>query len=448
MGVEKTPPYRHARQEDLPRHPRDGGNRARAKNLAMLAVISSELWRQLAPACISFFRPILLLSFVVLTAGIGLLDKQHCANIMMVLMRKSTLLLSVVLSTASAFAPRSSSFGVSSSSSSSSTQSQTALYISSWGTKGPPAFRQQERGNPEDRIQDYLPEPGPVEARANIDATCLVSGCCHAKDRTDQFLFDLLNHQDSAFEFEKIVAFVDDIKFAKKRLLSRSARYTGLLDKLDFMQAEDTSGGGLPTAEQLKDVKSWLAVLETDNIEKCKEIAAIAGSVDSLENVAILLQNANELEAAACQTVVDALKSSGKQYTVVAVGKIEDRPEGQFAYHYGEFGADDAVLPAKAVFSREESYRMITELLQLEAGVNKALTFAEVYNVNVTEARLIKGLREAGYARPQEIDHMVREGPKVRTEICLGVLKSQQMILTCRAHLISHIIGLFIFLYL
>lgn len=71
-------------------------------------------------------------------------------------------------------------------------------------------------------------------------------------------------------------------------------------------------------------------------------------------------------------------------------------------------------MPAKSVFSREEAYRMVTELLQLEAGVNKALAFAEVYNVNATEAKLVKGLREAGYARPQEIDHMIREGPEVR----------------------------------
>merc|ERR1711935_718252 len=51
------------------------------------------------------------------------------------------------------------------------------------------------------------------------------------------------------------------------------------------------------------------------------------------------------------------------------------------------------------------------ETLQLEAGANKALTFSEVYETNTTEAKLIKGLREAGYARCQEIDHMLRDGP-------------------------------------
>ena len=39
-------------------------------------------------------------------------------------------------------------------------------------------------------------------------------------------------------------AFVDDEKFAKKRLLSRHARYTGLLDKLEFLEASEP--GALP----------------------------------------------------------------------------------------------------------------------------------------------------------------------------------------------------------
>ena len=296
----------------------------------------------------------------------------------------------------------------------SSTSSPTRLFISSWGTKGPPTRWQSDAKDIEKRIQDYLPEPDAVEARANIDGTITVSGAVNDKERTDQFLFDLLNHEDSAFEFDRIVAFVNDAAFSEKRLLSRSARYTGLLDKLDFVQA--STPGALPTAEQLKGSKSWLAVLSGDKmIQQCQEIASTAAQVEDLENVAILLTDANELPSSECQAVVDSLKSTNKQYTLVAVGRLEDHPEGKTAYHYGTFGSEDAVLPAKAIFSRQEAHRMVTELLQLECGVNQALTFAEVYNANVTEAKLIKGLREAGYARPQEIDHMIRQGPKVRT---------------------------------
>ena len=65
--------------------------------------------------------------------------------------------------------------------------------------------------------------------------------------------------------------------------------------------------------------------------------------------------------------------------------------------------------------------RMVTETLQLDAGAKRALTFSEVYETNTTEAKLIKGLREAGYARCQEIDHMLRDGPEVRMTIFLFV---------------------------
>eukprot|EP00980_Cylindrotheca_fusiformis_P026205 scaffold15514_cov129-Cylindrotheca_fusiformis.AAC.13 len=290
---------------------------------------------------------------------------------------------------------------------------QTALFISSWGTKGSPASRAGdiENKNPIDNIQSYLKAPGPVEARSNIDDTVLVSGLVRSKERTDQFVFDLLNHEESAFEFEKIIAFVDDVSFAKKRLLSRSARYTGLLDKLDFVQA--SAPGELPTMEQLGGVKSWVVYLEDgDIVSNIKNAASLAQEAATVENLAILAANAANLDVDACQSAVDSLRKSGIKYTLVAVGKLEDHSEGKHPYEFKEFGTSEGCLPEEAVFSRDEAMRMITECLQLEVGIDKALSVSEVYDANATEAKLIKGLREAGYARPQEIDHMLRDGPK------------------------------------
>lgn len=306
----------------------------------------------------------------------------------------------------------------------------TALYISSWGTKGPPRDNVLEFENPEEKVQAYLKEPQAVEARSTIDGTCLVSGLFQQQQQggssgtgEDQFLFDLLNHEDSAFEFDTIVAYVDDAKLAKKRLISRSARYTGLLDKLEVIQSAEV--GALPSAADLVGVKSWIAYLQgADLLGQMKEIATTLREATTVENVAILLTGANELPPADCQAALDMIKAtqaaretagqSKLSYTVVAVGKLEDHPEGKAAYMYETFGSEEGFLPAKAIFSRQESYRMITELLQLECGVDKALCFAEVYNVNATSYKLVKGLREAGYARPQEVDHMIREGPAVR----------------------------------
>lgn len=280
--------------------------------------------------------------------------------------------------------------------------SSTRLFISSWGTKGPPSkWATAENDNPLERIQAYLKEPEAVEARSTLEGTCLVSGIL------DQFILDLLNHQESAFEYDKLIALVEDPKVAKKQLLSRSARYTGLLDKLEVVQ-----GSTLPTVEQLKDVQSWVAVVE--QLSDVTEVAHLAKAASGLQNVAVLFTGATELDPSACQAAVHELSGNPKlAYTLVAVGNLEDRPEGKEAYQFREFGTKDGVLPKKTAFSKQEACRMVTELLQLECGKNKALSFAEVYNANVTEVKLIRGLREAGYARPQEIDHMIRDGPEV-----------------------------------
>lgn len=290
---------------------------------------------------------------------------------------------------------------------------QTVLHISSWGTKGgAKSAEDMDSKNIEKNIQAYLKSPDSVEARSNIDGTVMVSGLVKSKERTDQFIFDLLNHEESAFEFTKIVAFVDDVSFAKKRLLSRSARYTGLLNKLDFAQA--SSAGSLPTKEQLEGVKSWVAYFDQgDLLASVQEVAAVAKEASSVENVAILLANAVDLDSAAASSAVQALKDSGKKYTLVAVGKLEDHAEGKIPYSFKDLDSAEGVLPSDAIFSRDEAMRMITECLQLECGVDRALAFSEVYDVNATEAKLVKGLREAGYARPQEIDHMLRDGPAV-----------------------------------
>jgi hypothetical protein len=291
-------------------------------------------------------------------------------------------------------------------------RASTKLHISSWGSGGPPSRQKQNQAvSPEDNIQEYLKQPEPVAARSNLDGKCLVSGWVNQKDRTDQTVFDFLNHEESAFRFEKIVAFVDDSKFAKKRLISRSARYTGLLDKLDFVQAD--SPGALPTLAQLEGIQNWVVNAGSD-IKVLHDIANLV-KLSSVENVSVLVTDAQTLtDPAASMEAVKAFDlGEGKAFTIVAVGAISEDPEGHLPFQTREFGTEEGLLPAEATYSRDESLRAVTECLGLVSGCNKALTFAEVSNVNQTEYKLVKGLREGGYTRPQEFDHMLTEGPEV-----------------------------------
>jgi len=264
--------------------------------------------------------------------------------------------------------------------------------------------------NPEENIQTYISEPEPVAAKADLTGTVLVSGYVQTKERTDQQVFDFLNHEESAFKFSKIIAVVPDTKFAKKRLLSRSARYTGLLDKLDFME----SSTSLPSAEQLDGVKHWVAHLEGGaGLSQISELAELASKATSLENLSILLSNANGIDDV--DGSVSAIKSlddlPNLQYSIVTVGKLEEHAEGSKPYSIYDFGTDVGVVPTDAVYSRDESMRLVTECLGLASGSRKAFTVVECDNEDVG-AKLIRGLRQAGYTRPQEIDHMITKGVK------------------------------------
>ncbi len=113
------------------------------------------------------------------------------------------------------------------------------------------------------------------------------------------------------------------------------------------------------------------------------------------------------------QEALKAFESTSCKYTIVAVGEITEAPEGQLPYSIQEFGTEAAALNSTATYSRDESLRVLAETLGLKSGEGKAMVFSEVSDVNATEFKLVKGLREGGYTRPQEIDHMIVKGPKV-----------------------------------
>lgn len=284
--------------------------------------------------------------------------------------------------------------------------------------------------DPEKNIQAFLKKNDfGILCRDNCKGCSLVSGLVRSTERTDQTIFDMLNTEASAFEFVKIYAHVDDTKFAKKRLLSRSARYSGLLDKLDFTEA--VSPGALPTSEQIKqyNISNWIAVVEENHLETLNEIYDIAfASKGVLENVGILLVNAFNLDVEKSKEIVDKFHKMSEgymdkadkraitlpiEYHIVAVGKLEDYPEGSAAYAYDQIGTKDGVLPEGLEFSRELAMRVITDMLQCDVGSCKALAFAEVYDANATEAKLIKGLREGGFNHAEEIEYMLKDAPKV-----------------------------------
>jgi hypothetical protein len=318
--------------------------------------------------------------------------------------------------TTTAFTPG--TFGVVSSKNSLST---TRLYAGIEGVKK----KVDPKDNPEEYIEVFIKPPESLEPREDLDGKVVVSGWVNDKERSDQFVFDLLNNHDavSAFDFETIVAFVDDAAFTKKRLLSRSARYNGLLDKL---QIEQSSGeGALPDKEVLSGASCWVAHLDAakldnvvDNLQSIASVSKEAG----VKNVAVLVSNAHQLaKDETIKAATDSFNSISSSYTVITVGEMDDKKkEGSIPYRVFDFAdvADnkdsvgeeidsDKIVSGK--FSRDEAVRILTESLGLKSATNRCVTLKSV-PTDSQAAKLIKGYRAAGYSRPQEINAIFGKG--------------------------------------
>lgn len=101
----------------------------------------------------------------------------------------------------------------------------------------------------------------------------LVTGFLNSKERTDQFVFDILQAQG---KWEKIVAFSESASFAKKRLISRKSRYSGLLDVLEFEEGDKYDAATME--EKLKGISAWLCFdCESSKIKDSVEFAKKAG---------------------------------------------------------------------------------------------------------------------------------------------------------------------------
>jgi len=283
----------------------------------------------------------------------------------------------------------------------------TSLRFTEWEDAGTDSSSSTRPVDPSKSIQSYLTAPEPAVSKSNLDGTVLVSGFANDRDRPDQRIFDLLNDEEgSSFSFDRIVAFVDDVKFAKKRLISRTARYSGLLNKLDFEEGV----GVLPTVEQLAGVKHWVAHAGSD-LSLVSQIGELVKMAPDVENVSVLLTGVAGEDAYQSEEAVKALSDAGKTFTVVALGdETDDVAEGTHPYAVAEFGTKVGKLPEGSTFSRDEGLRLVAECLGLECASNRALAFAEVRDVNATETKLIVGLREAGYEWSQELEHMIDGG--------------------------------------
>lgn len=175
---------------------------------------------------------------------------------------------------------------------------------------------------------------------------------------------------------------------AKKMLISRKTRYSGLIDVLDF---EETATG-VPTFEG---ADSWLALNVAD-------IASLLPQVDAakaagVSRAFILLSSStpsipyDELEA--------KLRASGLSYTVMRTGTLVESVAGDSeGLVLGEVD-----LPVCEDVAKEDVFRFMTEALTLPEAADRAFSLCPT----AATVPALKQMRLCGYERRDEVQALL-----------------------------------------
>jgi len=215
-------------------------------------------------------------------------------------------------------------------------------------------------------------------ARTNtpcMDASLVVT------DGTDSFYgsrsFFQVAHDHGSFS--KVTAYCSSTVNAKKMLLSRQARYSGLVDVLNF--AEGDAGACF------EGCTTWVA-LNADEVKTKGWIdSAVAAGVER-----IILHFAEEGPSS---ELAQKLEGTNVKYTVLKTGKLMDGMSGN-PMKVGELADDCEEL------SKEDVYRFITEALTIDSANNRLLSVTQ--NADDTQFR---EMRRAGCDRRDEVEALL-----------------------------------------
>eukprot|EP00549_Striatella_unipunctata_P020075 CAMPEP_0118711768 /NCGR_PEP_ID=MMETSP0800-20121206/24328_1 /TAXON_ID=210618 ORGANISM="Striatella unipunctata, Strain CCMP2910" /NCGR_SAMPLE_ID=MMETSP0800 /ASSEMBLY_ACC=CAM_ASM_000638 /LENGTH=370 /DNA_ID=CAMNT_0006616513 /DNA_START=148 /DNA_END=1263 /DNA_ORIENTATION=+ len=275
--------------------------------------------------------------------------------------------------------------------------------------------------NPAEDMVTYFGKPKSVQRRAELGSKVLVSGL-----RTFEPAYSLLHSpEEKVFEFDSVTAMVENEEAARKTMISRTARYSGLLDVLQFLEFQEGETL-LPTVEQLKEgaFSTWLAhvPLDDDNrqelIQKVYKIADLAlAASDTLRNVAVLVSHGGLLKVEDTNEMMDRFGAVSEKlgYSVVIVPRLSNAPGNYYPYMVEKLGNEDDdkfMLDYRERMSGEEACRLVTDVLSLETGRGGTMVMRELDTFELIDAQFIDAMREAGYSRSQEMNYLLDQGIK------------------------------------
>eukprot|EP01039_Chlorochromonas_danica_P001791 gene1789-1957_t len=236
-------------------------------------------------------------------------------------------------------------------------------------------------------------------ATTNADLTCktlggkiVVSGIGEVEE--DEFMLSLLNEQSI---WEKIILLTPSITTTRKRFLSRTARYSGLLNILDLVELDNDLS---QSVDKLRDIlegsDAWLAFnLTQQAVPLLSSTALDAGVKRAVFTVSLPPNHVNDTFLPEFQDALHAFESKGASFTGIRHGTIIEGDENK---PYEIFNASQPCI--EDTVERGVLARVAAELLRLtpafnkECGVSSSSEFAGAY-LNI--------LRSTGLTRQEEV---------------------------------------------
>jgi hypothetical protein len=229
------------------------------------------------------------------------------------------------------------------------------------------------------------------------ESACMMAGKVVVTDGTSSFyesrgIFQSLHDHGDFSGIEAYSSGSGTTADAKKMLLSRNARYSGLLDLLTFSEGEP--------AEAFTGADTWLS-LNSDGAAVSAQLAAAKAA--GVKRVLLHFSADGPTDGTDAGSLSGEL--SGLTYTVLRTGTLTKASGG------GGMKVGELADPTCGEATKDDVYRIMTEALSLDSASGKMLSLCATDDVVQ-----LKAMRQAGCTRREEADALL--GGKIKeTEV-------------------------------
>jgi len=246
----------------------------------------------------------------------------------------------------------------------------------------------------------------------DIGGKILVTGIGSFEE--DEFFLTLLKEQDV---WTSICLASEDSVAAKKKFLSRTARYSGLLNVLEFVDANLDNSDQLANA--INGANAWLAFNVSQSvIPSYADMAVSAGIKRAIFTTELAPERINDTNIPAFDHAVTAFESAGGAFTGIRHGRVIPGDEN-FPYEI----VNSSLPLFEDTVERGVLARVVAELTLIPDSSNK---LCGVCSSGVFSRKYLELLRGTGLNRREEVSKVFNGGIQKLAYIALSNMRDNQ----------------------